>query len=220
MSIAGYFDKLPKDAPLLLLWKHSAELQTKWAKRSPGRPRKTVMSNSPQTVIIADSDREKENAPNTSNTSTSEIEGKNSPSMKWLYGTKHKKSVIAYAKMHSVATAAKHFTIPRITIARWMVDGYFEREVTKLGVKKGAGRLLTYSMEIDEQLLVWVLENRNLHLPITIPLLQANSLAQSVLISRLQVVGLANSCIDSLVLQAHTSMAQELTATLELDSEV
>ena len=57
-----------------------------------------------------------------------------------------------------------------------MVDGYFERDVTKQGVKKGAGRPLTYSREIDEQLLVWVLENRDLHLPITVPLLKAKAL--------------------------------------------
>ena len=126
--------------------------------------------------MIADTDQEKENKPNSSTTSTGEVEGKNSPSMKRLYGTKQKKTVVAYAKMHSVAAAAKHFTIPRTTIARWMVDGYFEREVTKRGVKKGAGWPLTYSMEIDEQLLVWVLENRDLHLPITIPLLQAKAM--------------------------------------------
>ena len=93
-----------------------------------------------------------------------------------------------------------------------MVDGYFEREVTKCGVKKEAGWPLTYSMEIDEQLLVWVLENRGLHLPITIPLLQAKAM---------KVIG--TECPDfkvssgwaykfmhrhSLVLRACTSMAQ------------
>ena len=57
-----------------------------------------------------------------------------------------------------------------------MVDGYFEREVTKCGVKKGAGWPLTYSMEINEQLLVWVLENCDLYLLITIPLLQAKAM--------------------------------------------
>ena len=89
---------------------------------------------------------------------------------------KHKKTVVSYAQMHSVAAAARHFTIPRTTIARWMVDGYFKREMTKRSVKKGAGRPLTYSTDIEEQLLVWVLENRDLHLPITIPLLKAKAL--------------------------------------------
>ena len=57
-----------------------------------------------------------------------------------------------------------------------MVVGYFERDITKRGVKKGAGQPLTYCSEIDEQLLIWVLESRDLHLPITIPLLRAKAL--------------------------------------------
>ena len=42
MSIANYFNKLPKDAPLPIPWKPSAEPPTKWTKRAPGRPRKSV----------------------------------------------------------------------------------------------------------------------------------------------------------------------------------
>ena len=139
--------------------------------------------------------------------------------MKRLYSMKQKKAVVAYVKMHSVAAAARHFTIPRTTIARWMVDKYFTREVTKRGVKKGAGRPLTYSTEINEQLLVWELENRDLLLPITIPFLPAKAL---------ELIGA--ECPDfkvssgwahkfmqrhSLVLRVRTSMAQELPATLE-----
>ena len=37
------------------------------------------MSDSLQTVTITDSEREKENEPNSSTTGTSEVEGKNSP---------------------------------------------------------------------------------------------------------------------------------------------
>ena len=122
---------------------------------------------------------------------------------------KQKKTVVAYAKMHSVAAAARRFTIPRTTIGRWMVDGYFKREVTKRGVKKGAGRPLTYSTGIDEQLLVWVLENRDLHLPITIHCCKPklwSSLAQSVLISRPRVVGLTNSCNGTLLCFEHVHL--------------
>ena len=48
MSIANYFNKLPKDAPLPISWKASAETPTKQTKRGPGQPRKT--SDSPLTV--------------------------------------------------------------------------------------------------------------------------------------------------------------------------
>ena len=52
---------------------------------------------------------------------------------------------------NTVAAATKKFSIPRTTIGRWMVDGYFERDVTKQGVKKGAGRPLTYSREMQPE---------------------------------------------------------------------
>ena len=48
MSIANYFNKLPKDALLPISWKPSTEPPTKQTKRGPGRPRKT--SDSPLTV--------------------------------------------------------------------------------------------------------------------------------------------------------------------------
>ena len=135
-----------------------------------------------------------------------------------MYITKQKK-VVAYAQAHFVAGAARYFSIPRSTICRWMVDGYFKREMTKNGVKKGAGWPLSYDTEIDQQLLVWVLEKRDIPLPITIPLLQAKAL---------ELIG--TECADfkasrglafrfmqrhSRVLQDRTSMAQELPATLE-----
>ena len=111
-----YCKQAPNDAPLPILWKPSAEPPTKRTKIGSGRPRKT--SDSSQTVMVADSDRE-ENESNSSITSTGEVEGKNSPSMMQLHGTKQKTTVVAYAKMHSIAAAAKHFTIPRTTIVCW-----------------------------------------------------------------------------------------------------
>ena len=53
MSIANYFNKLPKDAPLPISWKPSAERPTKRTKRGPGRPRKT--SDSPLSVHVSSS---------------------------------------------------------------------------------------------------------------------------------------------------------------------
>ena len=48
MSIANYFNKLPKDAPLPVSWKPSAEPPMKRTKKGPGRPRKA--SESPLNV--------------------------------------------------------------------------------------------------------------------------------------------------------------------------
>ncbi len=150
---------------------------------------------------------------------TTELEAERTTSIKFLYSMKQKRVVVAYAKEHPIAAATKKFSIPRSTIGRWMVDGYFERDVTKRGVKKGARRPLTYSREINEQILVWVLENRDLHLPITIPLLQAKALELSGAES--PEFKASSGCAYKfmqrhlLVLRARTSMAQELPATLE-----
>ena len=139
--------------------------------------------------------------------------------MKRLYLPKQKRTVVAYTKVRSVTAATKHFSIPRTTINRWMVDGYFNREVSKKGIKMGAGRPITYSAEIEEQILIWVLENRDLQLPITIPLLQAKALEllkedhPNFKASSGWVHKFMNR--HSLVLRAKTSMAQELPAILE-----
>ena len=57
--------------------------------------------------------------------SETELEVERTVGMKRLYGTKQKRVVFTYIKQHSVAVAAKKFSIPRTTIGRWMVDGYF-----------------------------------------------------------------------------------------------
>ena len=179
MSIEQYFTNIPRDAPLPISWKPPAPKQLK---RGPGRLRKKCP---PVSVIIDDSDNENDpgDSQGTENSLEScendELEVEKMAGMKRLYSTKQKCVVVAYAKHHSVAaaaaTAAKKFSIPRTTISCWMVVGCFERDITKRGVK-GAGRLLAYCSEIDEQLLIWVLESCDLHLPITIPLLRAEAL--------------------------------------------
>ena len=137
--------------------------------------------------------------------------------MKRLYSMKQKHVIVAYAKQHSVATATRKFSIPKTTIAHRMVDGYFERDIMQQGVKKGAGR--PYSREIDDQLLVWVQENRDLHLPITVPLLQVKALeligAESSEFKASSGWAYKFMQCHSLVLHARPSMAQELPAMLE-----
>ena len=221
MSLERYFRKLPKHAtPLPISWRPPPP---KRPKRGPGRPRKKCPPVT-VTVTIDDSDKESHSDPDESKgtessmekSETTELEVERTASAKRLYNTKQKRIIVAYAKQHSFAAATQKFSVPRSTIGRWMIDGYFERDTTKRGVKKGAGRPLT---EIDEQLLIWVLENRDLHLSISIPLLQAKAL---------ELIGAGNPEFKassgwtykflkrhSLVLHVKISMAQELPATLE-----
>ena len=46
-------------------------------------------------------------------------------------------------------------------INMWMEDGYFQRDTTKRGTKRGTGRPITYETGVDEQLLSWLLEARD-----------------------------------------------------------
>ena len=57
-----------------------------------------------------------------------------------------------------------------------MADGYFKRNATKKGTKKGAGRPITYGAGIDDQLLVWLLDACDKQLPITSQVLKAKAL--------------------------------------------
>ena len=145
MSLDRYFTKLPKGAPLPISWKPSAQPPTKRPKRGPGRPIKIREPQAQEAAIIVDSssdserEREDESSCGSAFETSETAEVEKGRAMKRLYSMKQKKAVVAYVKMHSVAAAARHFTIPRTTIARWMVDKYFTREVTKRGVKKGAG---------------------------------------------------------------------------------
>ena len=91
--------------------------------------------------------------------------------------------------------------------------------MVKSGVKKCAGRPLSYGSDLEEQFLSWILERRNLHLPVTVPILCAK--------------GKDLICLDqpdfkasdgwaqkfmrchNFLLRAKTSLAQDLPNTLE-----
>ena len=100
-----------------------------------------------------------------------------------------------------------------------MVDGYFQRNTTKKGVKRGAGRPISYGDAVDNQLLVWLLEARDKQLPVTIPLLKARALE---LITPTHTEFHASDGWaqkfkrrHSLALRVKTSLVQELPSTLE-----
>ena len=73
----------------------------------------------------------------------------------------------------SEAEAARHFGIPRTTIRGWKgldkqpVDRTRKKSHAKKGKNKaGAGRPLSYNEDIDMELCQWILEMRDLHLPV------------------------------------------------------
>ena len=77
--------------------------------------------------------------------------------------------VVKYAEEHSVYQASKHFNISLGTIGPWMkIDFSKENTVGRVVFRvAGSGRKLSYPME-EEELVAWVLEQRDLHLAVSI----------------------------------------------------
>ena len=213
-SITKYFQ--PVEEPLPIRWTKSAEPPSKKPKRGPGRPRKQPPVQPGTSPSHEDDDHDSNN----NQEGSQDVEGvEQIKKTKRAYTVDQKERIVAYSSRHSVIQASKYFDVPRTTILRWTTDGYFTRDTTKKGNKKGAGRPVSYGTDIDQQLLVWLLDARDKQLPITTQLLRAKAL---------ELVTPANSQFKasdgwvqkfkerhSLVLRVKTSMAQELPVTLE-----
>lgn len=80
-----------------------------------------------------------------------------------------------FATLHGVAEAARHYDVPRSTIRGWMKVDFVKRQCTgsPRGRQAGAGRKVTYGKELDLEILQWVLEMRDLQLPVTTDSLSA-----------------------------------------------
>ena len=93
------------------------------------------------------------------------------------YSLGQKIKIVQYARKHSEYAASMHYKVARSTIYGWKnVDKTpaaaakakkkFPSSKRGKHVKKGAGRPMTYSKEIDDNLMAWVLKQRDLHLPV------------------------------------------------------
>ena len=181
-KITDFFAKLPKDAPKLpIRWTATTQPAPKRVKRGPGRPRKV---RKPEPTVIdldpTDSDSEDEDREDGDDGAVaSQIENDEEPrKIRHRYDLQQKKRVVDMAKSKSVQAAATYYHIPRTTINRWMVDGYFDvKRTSKNGNKLGKqGRPLTYDQDLDEALLAWLLEARDKHLPVSKTILKAKAL--------------------------------------------
>ena len=98
-----------------------------------------------------------------------------------LYTLRQKLEVVGYTKARTNAEAAQHFSIPRTTLRAWLQPKDRKKSQNKKGkhVRKGAhsGRTLSYSEDIEDQLLQWILEARDQQLPIQCKAIQREALA-------------------------------------------
>jgi hypothetical protein len=157
--------------------------------------------------------------------STSSLKGKNKRSaVNKTYSLARKFEVLNYVAKFSESEAARHFDIPRTTIRGWKGIDRSAAEKASLRRKgknlSGAGRPLTYGEELDMSIYQWILEMRDLNLPV-----QAKQIKRKAIemIKPTQPTFKASAgwltrfkTRHSLALRRQTSVQQKLPAQLEL----
>ena len=90
-----------------------------------------------------------------------------------MYSAHQKKKVAEYACHHGARATARHFGVHSGNVERWLKENL---DATKGRKKcrnnKGQGRKLSSPVELDEELLQWVLEKRDLRLAVTTEMLK------------------------------------------------
>lgn len=140
-----------------------------------------------------------------------------------MYSVAQKKKVAEYARFHGARAAARHFGIHRRCVGRWLQEhldsGIGSSKKRGRKNKKGQGRKLSYPEELDNKVLQWVLEKRDLQLAVTTEMLQiqARLIITPVVPTFKASDGWAQKFFrrHSLVLRAKTSLAQKLPRDLE-----
>ena len=135
------------------------------------------------------------------------------------YTIAKKQQVVKYAKQHSIYQACKHFNLSPGTIGPWMkID--FSKENTVVFRAAGSGRKLSYPIELEEKVVAWVLEQRDLHLAVTIQHIidQAIMTIQPSTPSFQGTRGWVQKFMgrNHFSLRTKTSIAQKLPAALEV----
>ena len=91
------------------------------------------------------------------------------------YSNSQKVKIADYARMHGLRPAERKYGVHRRNIDRWKKIRVSEFKKTKLRKtfnRKGQGRQLSYPKHIDEELVQWVLEMRDLQLAVSSEMLK------------------------------------------------
>ena len=131
-------------------------------------------------------------------------------------------------KAHSETAASKKFGIPRTTLRGWKgLDALPKDKAKKLKhtqckgkhTHKGAGRPLTYEADVEQSLVRWILEARDLQLPVQRKMIQRKAVA--LITPEHPNFHASDGWLEkfmhcnSLSLRRHTSIQQKLPADLE-----
>lgn len=136
-------------------------------RRAVGRPRKAPLAANASTATSSSQSGEGEK----------EDETKSKRAMVYRsYSLRQKIEVVKYAREHSETAASQRYGIPRSTIYGWKNIDKEPIETAKnkkfpaakkgKHTKKGAGRHISYGQDIEEELITWVLMQRDLQIPV------------------------------------------------------
>ena len=140
-------------------------------KRPVGRPKKVPKTDSsltsPVIRLVAYSSTESEvdetlTVEGATSASTNEAHSSKEPKkISKMYSKGQKKKVADYARFHGVRKAAKKFSVGHSNVVRWQKEEVSRiRNPGKRSHKCGQGRKLTYSKELEDKLVAWILEKR------------------------------------------------------------
>ena len=143
--------------------------------------------------------------------------------IKQMYSSSQKARVTEYSRFHGARAAARHFNIHHRCTQRWLKEELDKKKLKKKPVrkfKKGQGRKVSYSMDIEEELVAWILKKReesNLAVSTKMIRVKALSLIKPLLPNFKASDGWLRKFLvrNNLVLRAKTSLAQSLPIDLE-----
>nr|XP_006824625.1 PREDICTED: pogo transposable element with KRAB domain-like [Saccoglossus kowalevskii] len=148
-----------------------APLPKKPEKRPVGRPSKKTRLDDDTNVSTTDvtsNDHTLQTAQIRTTPSTLQSPATKKRGVYKRYSIQKRKCVLEKASVIGFNAAARLYNIPPSTLKTWKKYTFDSARLTKAGRRIGSGRNISYPREMDEQILAWVLEQRDLKLPVTI----------------------------------------------------
>ena len=171
MSIKQYFTKVSTaEEAIPQEWKDSP-LPPARKKRAVGRPRKRgdIQSEIPVPVPV-DIESEVVDVERPADTAKPESQAADKPTPKRgkykSFSVKEKLDILAESQTFGVRATCRLHKITPSTLCTWK-KADFSVQRGKGGRITGGGRKLSYAQDTDSQIIQWIMEQRDLHLPVT-----------------------------------------------------
>ena len=138
-----------------------------------------------------------------------------------MYSRGQKNKIAYYARQHGIRAAARHYGVHHRNVQRWMSASLDKiKNPGKRTHRKGQGRKISYSQELEDKLIAWILEKREeAYIAVSTQMirLKALSLIRPVNPQFKASEGWLRKFMtrNNLVLRARTNMSQTLPKDLE-----